>query len=445
MVRLKNFRSFGEVELDLRQKDSVPKKLAIIYGENGAGKSNLMSAFVLLQELLDTMNVRDVYEKILSQTSTFDNEEIEKAVRQRLMSGLRDMQTIIDDYSMVGGEFPVVAEYEFNIGGNAGKYCVELGKEELVYERLEYRLNKRRGVYFECKKGSISINAGIIKDRDFLGDIKKTAKRFWGKHSILAILLHEIYDKSEAYAQENISGNFSDVLYEFRLMSSVVRIGTRSWDHTHAPFDIFEEPIKGEIPIAQENELNVAEEVFTTFFSAINSNIEKAYYERIYNDNLVKYRLYLKKYISEAYRSIPFELESTGNYRLIKVLCCILTACMGGTIVIDEADMGIHDLLFQKIIEETQDLLEGQLIITTHNTMLMESKIPQDSIYIIVEETPGKKQVRCINDYRKRTYISNNIRNKYLNNEYGGLPEVHEVNYEALIKEISKAVENTQA
>ena len=40
-VRLKNFKSFGDVTFDLQDKHGKPKKLTIVYGENGIGKSNL--------------------------------------------------------------------------------------------------------------------------------------------------------------------------------------------------------------------------------------------------------------------------------------------------------------------------------------------------------------------------------------------------------------------
>ena len=114
-INLRNFRSFDSIEFDLTKKGNSPKNLAIIYGENGAGKSNLLSAFVLLDELLGTMDVRDTYEELLTQKAIFNDEELEKNLRQRLMSGLRDMQAIIDDYGMIGSDMPIVAEYEFCI------------------------------------------------------------------------------------------------------------------------------------------------------------------------------------------------------------------------------------------------------------------------------------------------------------------------------------------
>ena len=44
-IKLKNFKSLKEVELNLLDKHNNPKKLILIYGENGIGKSNLASSF----------------------------------------------------------------------------------------------------------------------------------------------------------------------------------------------------------------------------------------------------------------------------------------------------------------------------------------------------------------------------------------------------------------
>lgn len=440
-IRLENFRSFDSIEFDLKGKGNVPKHLAIIYGENGTGKSNLMSAFVLLSEILKTMDVRDAYEELLNQKSLFNDENLEKAMRQSLMSGLRDIQAIISDYSMVGCTAPISVEYEFYIGGNIGKYSIELGKNEILHERLEYLLNRRRGIYFDCTSDTISINSAIVTDKDFLADIKATAKRFWGKHSILAIVLHEMRDKAKAYAHENISENFFDVLAEFEMVSCYLGIGSRRWNRLNAPFEVLEEPSQGEMAKKDELQLDVAEKVFTQFFTAINSNIKRVYYKRAYTDQQIDYQLFFEKFVAGTYRNIPFSMESTGNHQLLRVLCYTLCACLGGIVIIDEADSGIHDVLFQKMILEIASLIDGQLIITTHNTMLMESDLPRDSIYMISEENPGSKVIRCISDYEKRTYVSNNIRNKYLNNEYGGLPEVKNINFTMLLDLLSKELD----
>ena len=59
-VKLKNFKSFNDITLDLTDKNNRPKSLVLIYGENGIGKSNLASAFYMLSETLRTMEFRDL-------------------------------------------------------------------------------------------------------------------------------------------------------------------------------------------------------------------------------------------------------------------------------------------------------------------------------------------------------------------------------------------------
>lgn len=437
-IRLQNFRSFGNIILDLTEKNGQPKNLAVLYGENGAGKSNLASAFVLLGELFSTMDLRDMYEEFLNQTAIFADESMENMVRQRIKSGMRDMRAIINDYRMVGNDDPIVAEYEFQISGNTGKYSISFGQDEIIYERLEYLLNKRKGVYFECSEAGISINPSIIKSKDLLDDIKSSAKRFWGKHSILSIIIYELSDKSKSYGIGNISENFGATLKLLNSLSCYVKIGTRRWDKLCSEIDILEAADDGAISIGQETQLDIAESIFSKFFAAINSDIQKVYYRRTYNDKIINYELMFEKLVAGQNRHIEFSRESTGNHQILRVLCYLLTACFGGVVVIDEADSAVHDYLFKKVCDEISPFIVGQVIMTTHNTMLMESTFARNTTYILSEDHTGDKIVKAISDYDKRTYLNNNIRNKYLNNEYGGLPRVQPIDFACLIQELAK-------
>lgn len=443
-VILQNFRSFDHIEFDLSAKVKEPKHLAIVYGENGAGKSGLMSAFALLGDALNTLNARDTYEQLLSQTSRFKGEDIQEMLRLSLSSGLRDIQAIIDDYRMIGSIDPIVAEFEFSINGNQGLYQIELGSKEIVHERLEYLQSRRRGVYFDCTPGKLSINSNITTSKNLLADIKAAAERFWGKHSLLAIITHELQDKSNAYGWENVGANFGDVLASFLTLSSKLTIGDREWRNLRAPIDILRNPIEGQVPQNKEAQLEIGAEIFTHFFKATNSDIIKAYYQKGSNDKYIEYQLYLKKLVAGEYRSIPFSKESTGNHQLISVMCYILCACMGGTVVIDEADTGIHDLLFKKLLIEAQPLIRGQLIITTHNTMLMETDFARDSVYILSEDDTGHKTICCISNYKKRTYSTNNIRSKYLSGDYKGIPAISPIDFNYLLSQLQTVLQNDE-
>lgn len=440
-ITLENFRSFDHIVFDLTEKGNVPKHLAVLYGENGAGKSNLMSAFVLLPELTRTMDVRDAYERLLTRDAIFQDEKMEKVMREQMRHSLRDMSAIIKDYRMIDCEDPIVAEYEFNINGNNGCYRVEFGQDEIVHERLEYVLNRRRGLYFDCSSDGILINHTVIQGtngKDFLVDVKETAKRYWGKHSLLAILLYEMKDKSNAFGRDNVTENFNTVLREFRGLSCAVSMGNKSWEGLSSKLQVLKRPLQGHLSLRRETELDYASDFFTQLFTSVDLSVRKIFYKKEFHDDEIYYKLIEEKYIAGNYRRIDFERESAGNCQLLNISCYLLTACMGGVVILDEAEANIHDLLFQKLLEEIRPILKGQVIMTTHNTMLMEASFAREATYILSvdPDNPSDKKIRCISDYRKRTYAANNIRNKYLNCEYGGVPELRQTEFQESIEKI---------
>lgn len=440
-ITLENFRSFDHIVFDLTEKGNVPKHLAVLYGENGAGKSNLMSAFVLLPELTRTMDVRDTYERLLTRDAIFQDEKMEKVMREQMRHSLRDMSAIIKDYRMIDCEDPIVAEYEFNINGNNGCYRVEFGQDEIVHERLEYVLNRRRGLYFDCSSDGILINDTVIQGtngKDFLVDVKETAKRYWGKHSLLAILLYEMKDKSNAFGRDNVTENFNTVLREFRGLSCAVSMGNKSWEGLSSKLQVLKRPLQGHLSLRRETELDYASDFFTQLFTSVDLSVRKIFYKKEFHDDEIYYKLIEEKYIAGNYRRIDFERESAGNRQLLNISCYLLTACMGGVVILDEAEANIHDLLFQKLLEEIRPILKGQVIMTTHNTMLMEASFAREATYILSvdPDNPSDKKIRCISDYRKRTYAANNIRNKYLNCEYGGVPELRQTEFQESIEKI---------
>ena len=425
----------------MTEKGNVPKHLAVLYGENGAGKSNLMSAFVLLPELTRTMDVRDAYERLLTRDAIFQDEKMEKVMREQMRHSLRDMSAIIKDYRMIDCEDPIVAEYEFNINGNNGCYRVEFGQDEIVHERLEYVLNRRRGLYFDCSSDGILINDTVIQGtngKDFLVDVKETAKRYWGKHSLLAILLYEMKDKSNAFGRDNVTENFNTVLREFRGLSCAVSMGNKSWEGLSSKLQVLKRPLQGHLSLRRETELDYASDFFTQLFTSVDLSVRKIFYKKEFHDDEIYYKLIEEKYIAGNYRRIDFERESAGNCQLLNISCYLLTACMGGVVILDEAEANIHDLLFQKLLEEIRPILKGQVIMTTHNTMLMEASFAREATYILSvdPDNPSDKKIRCISDYRKRTYAANNIRNKYLNCEYGGVPELRQTEFQESIEKI---------
>ena len=111
----------------------------------------------------------------------------------------------------------------------------------------------------------------------------------------------------------------------------------------------------------------------------------------------------------------------------------LLRALTGETVILDETDLGIHDLLYSKIIQEAQPYINGQLILTTHNTLFLETQEMKEAIYLIKENEKADHFVVPISNNGERIYQQTSMRNKYLNGAYGGVPQVETIDFKTLL------------
>lgn len=168
------------------------------------------------------------------------------------------------------------------------------------------------------------------------------------------------------------------------------------------------------------------------------------YYKRTYDEEQIQYQLIITKNIAGKPRDIDFALESTGTQSLIQQLPFMLVVVKGSVAVIDEFDTGIHDLLVKALTSSLYDSIEGQLIMTTHNTLLMESDIPKECIYVINEVESGEKEIQCILHYNNKIGEKNNIRKQYLLGKYTGIPEEPKIDFCSLLNTLNEKAETAQ-
>lgn len=437
-IRLQNFYSFKDVTLDLSYGLKGYRHLAIVYGENGSGKTNLMSGLGVFIDLMRTMDVRDMIEQILYDQDHPQSAEdtFPKISQQMLARVLRSSESIFNECRMIGSSEPVCLQYDFLIDEKKGTYIVEFGAEGIVHERLEYAIEKRRGVYFDLTPDKKNINKALFKSDTLKNDVWNQAKRFWGKHTFLAIFIHEMNDKAETYIQEGLLDNFRRLLTKFSRVSCDI-------NSNNNPHALISRPSRGlllahieagSVNKSRMSQIQRTAEILTQLFKAISSDNQELYYKTDSDDSeRIHYQLRIRKKISGEIRDLPFEYESYGNHQIINMLPFLLRALEGETVVLDESDSGIHDLLYSKIINEAAPYIHGQLILTTHNTLLLESREIKDAIYIIRENEDADRSVVAIMDAGDRIYQQTNIRNKYLSGAYGGAPHIKKIDFGALL------------
>ncbi len=430
-IKLKNFKSFGNIEFNLLDKKGDPKQLILLYGENGIGKSNLASAFFMLSETLRTMDVRDIMQTILSEKpDTISDEDFARFFKMRY----KDLETLIRENKMVDSDEPMSMEFGFRINGKSGRYLLETSDTQLVHERLEYVLTKNKGTYFDISTKQITISSKIFLEKSAYQEIKFACSKYWGKHSLLSILMHESDDKADEYIREQLSENFNLIMEFLSRISCKVKFGSRQERGIIGlPHEIFRDFDEGTIAKEDEHLLDKTEKMLNIFFKKMYVDIKKVFYKRTTQENTIHYQLMQTKLIAGKKRNIEFSMESTGTQSLLQLLPFMLVVIKGSTAIIDEFDTGVHDLLVKSIVNSLYNNLSGQLIMTTHNTLLMESGISKECIYVINELENGDKEVQCITYYDNKIHANTNIRDQYMNGKYKGIPKPANIDFNSLL------------
>lgn len=433
-IHLENYKTFSNITIDLMQKNGAPKNLTLFYGENGAGKSNFATAFYTLAETIRTMDIKDFLEEIMAKNrDLLENETISKMIRERF----RDMEAIIHDARTIGARGNLILDFSFIVDEKKGRYLLEMDDKEIVHERLEYTLEKNKGLFFDITPNSRKLNDKVFISKILLADVQSNLTKYWGKHSLLAILHHETEAKSRNYWDGALSDNFRTLLKDFHRLSCKVKTA-------HAPsrgviehiYPMLRDLESGEIKPEKVEMLNKAEHMLNLFLPQINNDVKQVYYSRKEKDNEIIYELYTKQLISGVLTDIPFSKESTGTHAILDLLPFFLNAASGATVVIDELDTGIHDVRVRDLLMAVSSEISGQLIITTHNTLLMDSQLPAGAFYIIRKEENGQRMVACITQSGERVHPNHNIQNRYLSGEYKGIPKEVRFSLNALLSEL---------
>lgn len=430
-VRLKNYRSLVDFYVDFTGKRGNVKKFILVYGENGVGKSNFASVFYTLYETLRTKSIKDILERLIEQS---EKEKEEDSFQNFLRHNFKDIEAIIKSSKTIGSQQNMVLEFGIKIGRKKGSYYLETDDTKIVSERLEYVINKNKTIFYNLDDNIKFINNGIFKDAEYAREMDTLLNQYWGKHSFLSLLSAEIENKKEGYVKKKICKGLYDIIAYFMTLSVRVKDGYRvekgRMGISHKLLGSLE---KGSIDVNAEEELDKAECFLNEFFTRLYSDVKQVYYERdIVNDKLA-YHLIFRKQLYGKVIDVDFKKESTGTQYLLEMVPFFMASVEGQTVVIDEMDTGIHDLLVDTLLENLYDAVRGQIIITTHNTMLLESDLPKDSMYIFNIDGNANKELLPISEFEERIHPNLNIRKRYLKGMYGGIPMTMDIDFDELL------------
>lgn len=428
-VKAKNFKSLKNISFNLNKTKNETNKFIAIYGENGSGKTNLVELFKFLQQLTIS-RIIDVKLNMLPK-EFFELKEKMIDTTPMDMKPIWQLSLNLDEYRMINEEEDTEIEYGFKINNKEGFYSVKFNKE-IVEEKLYFLVNKQKGYYFKLSKNEKELNKNIFINEKYNEELKENIEKYWGKYSFLSLLVFEEKEKNKEYVKNNISKKILEIINKIVSMT----IHVNKWYLNFMPDNYMKQNVLADLKSGvvfknKIDEIKKYENVLNIFFTQAYADIKSVKYVIEEKDDKIRYKLFFNKMIGGNLKSIPIELESEGTKKIIEEFDTLIGAIMGETVIIDEIDNGIHDLLMKNIILSIKDEITGQLIITTHNTLLLEI-LPKECIYILSVDYEGNKYINSIKEYGITIQKNHNARDLYFKGLFGGIPTTSYVDFEEI-------------
>ena len=408
-IRLKNFKSLVDFEVKFPKN----RKLILIYGENGVGKSNFIDAFNTLRKLVTCrpIEIEDILElERVKQDRYLDiNDEVSIDYR------VSNLKRIIESCKTLNSEGEnMFLSFEFNLNGKKGSYSIETDDNRIVSERLEYVYSKKIVEFFNINNDKILINKKVIKNEEYYNDLMSSCEKYWGKNTLMSMLFKDRFLKNDKYMSKCLTKNMIELVDYI----SNLNIGVSGQTlFMGIPLG------KGTLPISQQVEIDKNEKILDDIFTNLYPDIKQPYYQKEMIDGVnIKYKLYFKKLVGNKILDVSIARESKGTKQILNLMQQILYSLDKQFLIIDEFDTGIHDILAKSILQSLYNSLDTQIIITTHNTLLIESKDLCKNAYVLTHNIDGSKEMSAISDFEKRIHSNLNIRDRYLRGMYGGVP-----------------------
>ena len=440
-VKAKNFKSLKDIEFNLNKTKTKTNQFISIYGENGSGKTNIVELFKFLQQSAMARAIDIAMNKLPKEFF-----EMQEEIEDKMPTEIRQIfQLSLDlkEYRMLDEKGETEIEYGFKINNKEGFYYIKFNNE-IVEEKLYYMAGKQRAYLFELKKedGKIikTLNKNIFMNNKYNEELIDEIDKYWGKYSFLSLLSFEMVEKNKEYIDTNISKNIIEIIDKIWKMTVHVDKGiSKIMPNILKKAQKLDNIQKGYIEKNKFNELNKYENILNIFFTQAYADIKEVKYNITEKENKIYYELYFNKKIGGEIKAIPSKMESEGTRRILNQFDTLIGSLLGETVIIDEIDNGIHDVLMKNIIMSIKDEITGQLIITTHNTLLLEI-LPKEYIYILSTDYNGNKTINSIKDYGIKIQKNNNARDLYFKGVFGGIPTTDYIDFE----EIKYALEDSK-
>lgn len=368
-----------------------------IYGANASGKSNIIEAFLFLQEIVENGLTSKLY--------------IPNKLNSKYKDTLFEIEIFLNDvkyqYSISYNKTTILEE-KLVANKNMVFHCKDKELLQVFKGSKIYNKNRLGEIYnIECKNEKQEQKSTLLS---------KLAKNYANLNQEITNVYNYIINKIDIVQDNRMCSGYNSLKQlskevgsdEFALKKITMLIKKFDIDIEEISYEIKNLPAKYFSDISWTDVIDIVNNdsiKFSQFYS---------YHKDIEND--------IQKF--------KFQEESAGTQTLLPVIgISLATLEKGGVLLVDELDKSIHPLLLIQLVKLFKDKRynknNAQLIFTLHCTDLLEDDLIRKSEVGIVSKTKKSgstfsrlseiKDLRNVLDFRKR----------YLMGEFSGIPHAY--------------------
>ena len=338
-------------------------KIKGIYGENGSGKTAVVTAVKILRSLI------------------FDKDYLYDSITQRNLSELINKKT---KAGLIEVEFMSNAEgqediFHYRIGFGTGKEDrISISNELLEVKKGTASKNIYKKIY-ETQNGDLI----YFGDETHYPYFKDETQNLLTQRSFASFVMDFITQENKKRIGIELLRVLT--LYVFSLSLNVFLDQAddhRNYIHQVLISELDERKLEESVEIinaAREAEINASREriIPKNYYDKYHKNVSRlCAFIQLFKPDLQNIQIDAKDF-GEYYQcrlvmvykdyTIDSEYESNGIKKLMNLFNYLDSACSGAITFIDEMDSNINDIYLNKIIEYFIEYGEGQLCFTAHN------------------------------------------------------------------------------
>lgn len=390
-------------------------KGSVIYGANGAGKSNMIKAANLLRDIVlkgrVPSDIRYIRNKF-SDEGTPVSQSVEFSYKNKIYNyGVTYVSKLcLEEWLYETGVEKDEMVFERTYSKETNKSVVKMGRKYVDGD-------EKKALLVSLLEDNILKNDELlIKHEDIIKEPRINRVREWFK------------DNLKIFFPETKSASIFDTQYENLKFKHFSEKLLRSFDVGIQDIELHEDDLDKFVSQTGMPLDKIFEDIKTNLKKEESGVIETQYFTigvtKEEDDKYMIRRITTSHVVNNKAVSFELKEESDGTQRLFDFAPVLYDLMLSDkTIIVDEIDRSIHANLLKMFVEKVMGMpILGQIIFSSHESCLLDCSIFRNDEIWFVEKDRKNQSSRfyTLNDFKPRNDLD--IQKGYLKGRFGAIP-----------------------